>query len=244
MSLVLYESADRVALIRINRPEKRNAMNVALVAELQAAWARFEAGDDRVAIVTGTDKFFSGGADLKDMPPDFWKAVPGLGAAVSKPVIAAVAGPVVGGACVIVQMCDLCVAAENAVFSYPEAAVGFTGGLMSALVARIPHKIAMEFLLLCTPLPAARAYEVGFVNAVVPAGKELETARAWALRIAGYAPLVVDTLKAFAAEVLPQGPAEAAALARRRLEAVNFGADAQEGRAAFEEKRKPRFKGR
>lgn len=244
MALVLYESSDRVAVVRINRPAKRNAMNTQMVSELQAAWARFEAGDDRVAIITGSDTTFSGGADLKDMPPEFWKAIPGLGAAVSKPVIAAVAGPVVGGACVIVQMCDLCVAADNASFSYPEAAVGFSGGLISGLAARIPHKIAMELLLLCHPLSAQRAYEVGLVNAVVPAGRQLDTAREWAQRIAGYAPLVVDTLKAFVTEVLPKGPSEAAAIARRRLEAVNFGEDAIEGKAAFEEKRKPRFKGR
>ena len=244
MPLVLHESSDRVALIRINRPAKRNAMNRQMVDELQAAWARFEASEDRVAIITGSDAVFSGGADLKDMPPEFWKAIPGLGAAVTKPVIAAVAGPVVGGACVIVQMCDLCVAAENANFSYPEAAVGFTGGLISGLAARIPHKIAMEMVLLCQPLSAQRAYEVGLVNAVVPVGRQLDTAREWAQRIAGYAPLVVDTLKAFVAEVLPKGPSEAAALARRRLESVNAGEDAQEGKTAFEEKRKPRFKGK
>ena len=244
MALVLYESSDRVAVVRINRPAKRNAMNTQMVSELQAAWARFEAGDDRVAIITGSDTTFSGGADLKDMPPEFWKAIPGLGAAVSKPVIAAVAGPVVGGACVIVQMCDLCVAADNASFSYPEAAVGFSGGLISGLAARIPHKIAMELILLGDEVSAERAYQVGFVNRVVPRGKHLEAAQEYARRLAQNAPMVLAMFKSFVAEVIPKSPMEQASHAMREVEAVMNIADLQEGMESFLQKRAPRYQGR
>ena len=93
----------------------------------------------------------------------------------------------IGGAYCIVQMCDLVVASETTVFKYPEAQVGFTGGLIASAVARIPHKIAMEFLLLGQDFDADRAREVGMVNRVVPAGTELEAAMEYARILAGSA---------------------------------------------------------
>jgi enoyl-CoA hydratase len=125
--------------------------------------------EDRVAVLTGAgDKAFSAGADLRDPPGNLYRGIPGVGVAVDKPVIGAAAGWVVGGGMVLTTMCDILVAADNVRFSYPEVKVGFTGGIITNLAARIPHKIAMELLLLGEPIDAKRAYEVGYVNKVVP----------------------------------------------------------------------------
>jgi enoyl-CoA hydratase len=144
----------------------------------------------------------------------------------------------------LVQMCDLVVASENTVFKYPEAQLGFTGGLIASAVARIPHKIAMEFMLLGEDLKASRAYEVGMVNRVVPAGEELNEAMRMAQVLANSAPLVVTTLKQFATQTLNRSPAEAGAISREQLLRVRDSEDGAEGRRAFREKRKPDFMGR
>ncbi len=242
---VLYESHDRIAVITINRPDKRNAINAAVVEELVAAWQRLNSGNDRVAVLTATgDDCFTVGADLRDIPHDLWRAVPGIGVEVEKPVVGAVAGWVVGGGLVFANQCDLLVAAENTSFLYPEAKVGFSGGLIASLAARIPHKIAMETLLLGEALTAQRAYEVGFVNKVVPVGEQRAAALDYALRLAENAPLVLQLLKRFVGKVLPKGPSELAGIARRDVDSVTGSADLQEGLAAFGEKRAPSFSGR
>jgi enoyl-CoA hydratase/carnithine racemase len=243
--VVSYESDGRVALVTINRPGKRNALNNAVVDGLHAAWQRYAGGPERAAILTGAgDLAFSGGADLDDFPAELWRAVPGVGVTLGKPVIAATCGWCVGGAVVLVAMCDLCIAADNTVFSYPEARVGYCGGMISALATRIPHKIAMEFVLMGRPMSAERMRDAGFVNLIVPAGEQLRVARQWAGELAEHAPLVVGLLKNFIAETLPRGPAERAGIARGALDRVNRSEDAQEGAAAFRAKRKPVFRGR
>ncbi|RIK45293.1 MAG: enoyl-CoA hydratase [Chloroflexi bacterium] len=243
--VVGYEVHGAVALITIQRPEKLNAINKQVALDLQAAWQRFEASEERVAVLTGAgERAFSAGADINDLP-ELWRAMPGIGAPVEKPVIAATNGHCIGGAVVLVQLCDLCIAAQGTRFSYPEARMGFTGGMIAGLAGRIPHKVAMEMMLMARPMTAARAYEVGFVNAVVPDGAQVETALAWAAEMAEYAPLVLRTLKRFVNnDVLPKGPSERMALALRDLGVVQSSEDIEEGRAAFREKRPPRYKGR
>jgi enoyl-CoA hydratase/carnithine racemase len=244
MSVVLYESRDGIAEITLNRPEKYNVLTHEVVAELRAAWERFNAGDDRVAILAGAGgKAFTAGADLRDIPHDLWRAIPGAGIAVDKPIIAVTSGLVVGGGLVLVQFADLAIAADNSVFSYPEAKVGFSGGLISSLAARIPHKVAMELLLVGGRLDARRAYETGLVNRVVPLGEELAAARELAAQIAANAPLVLSLLKRFVSQVIAKGPTEAAAIARAEIEQINTSADFSEGIAAFIEKRPPQFAG-
>lgn len=244
MSVVLYESRDGVAEITLNRPEKYNVLTHQLVAELRAAWERFNASDDRVAILAGAgSKAFTAGADLRDIPHDLWRAIPGAGIAVNKPIIAVTTGLVVGGGLVLVQFADLAIAADNSVFSYPEAKVGFSGGLISSLAARIPHKVAMELLLVGGRIDARRAYETGLVNRVVPLGEELAAARELATQIAANAPLVVQLLKGFVGQVIAKGPTEAAAIARAEIEKINTSSDFDEGIAAFVEKRRPQFSG-
>jgi enoyl-CoA hydratase len=243
---IRYEAADGVALITIDRPAKRNALTSAMCADLHAAWQRFAASDDvRVAILAAAgDDIFTAGADLNDPPPQFWQAVPNVGVPVSKPIITAVSGPVIGAGVVIVAMSDLCVASETARFIYPEAKVGIALGLVSSITTRIPQKVAMELMLLGEPIDAARAYQVGMVNRVVPAGKQVEAARDMARVLAANAPLVVGMLKDMALETLPRGATEAMYHNQRAINRVLQSADAKEGPLAFREKRAPQFRGR
>lgn len=244
---VTYTSADGVATITINRPDKLNAIDSEVEQGLRAAWIRFNASsEDRVAILTGTgDRAFSAGRDRAAIaPPDYRRFTPGVVIEVDKPIIAAVAGWCVGGALVLVQMCDLCVAADNAIFTYPEPRMGFAGGMIGALAGRIPHKVAMELMLLGGEMNAERAYQVGFVNRIVPVGQQLAQARAMADRLAANAPLVLGMLKRFANDVLPKSPLEKSAMALRETEAVFGSADYAEGLASLRERRAPKFNGR
>jgi len=242
--LVTYTSQDHVATITINRPDRMNALNEEVILALQAAWQRLEQGEDRVAVLSAAgDRAFSVGADVKDAPKEMWQGVPSIGATTTKPVIAAVKGWCIGGSYVIVQMCDMVVAAENTKFKYPEAQLGFTGGLIASAVARIPHKIAMEFMLLGEDFDARRALAAGMVNKVVPTGEEEAQAQAWARILADSAPLVVQSLKEFSLATLNKSPAEAGAIARDQLLGIKLSKDGAEGRKAFGEKRTPQFLG-
>jgi enoyl-CoA hydratase len=243
---IRYESADGVALITIDRPAKRNALTGPMCDALYVAWQRFAASEeDRVAILTGSgNDVFTAGADLNAPPPRFWEAVPNVSVAVAKPIIAAVAGPVVGGGVTFVAMCDLCVAAENTTFVYPEAKVGISGGVISAIAARVPYKIAMELLLIGEAMDVARAHQIGLVNRIVPVGQQLTVAKSMARVIAGNAPLVVGLLKEMALKTIPRSPVEDMYLTQRAVERVRLSEDAKEGPLSFREKRKPNFRGR
>ena len=210
MTLVRYESAGHVATITMDRTSAHNALNPALCRELRDAWRRFRDSDDRCAVLASAeDAYFSVGADVRDFPADMWQAVPGLGVELDKPVIAATSGWVVGGGFVIVQMTDMCVASETTCFSYPEVKVGTTGGGVTSVLARMPHKIAMEFLLVGEEMSAERAYQIGFVNRVVSKGQHVVAAQEMAAKIAAAAPLVVQALKKLARDAMPKGPLEA-----------------------------------
>ena len=241
-----YQSGNGIAVITINRPERMNRLDDAIVEGLRAAWQRLMAAEeDRVAVLTGAgEKAFTAGADLKALPTTLYRAIPGVGVAVDKPVIGAVAGWVVGGGMVLTTMCDILIAADNARFSYPEVKVGFTGGIISNLASRIPHKIAMELLLLGEPIDAQRAYEVGYVNKVVAAAELMPTAMAYAARIAATAPLPSRALKRFVGETLPKSPSEIAGIARADIDTIFASEDWAEGRAAFAQKRPPRYRGK
>jgi enoyl-CoA hydratase/carnithine racemase len=241
-----YQTGNGIAVITINRPERMNRLDDAIVEGLRAAWQRLMAAEeDRVAVLTGAgEKAFTAGADLKALPTSLYRGIPGVGVAVDKPVIGAVAGWVVGGGMVLTTMCDILIAADNARFSYPEVKVGFTGGIISNLASRIPHKIAMELLLLGEPIDAQRAYEVGYVNKVVAAAELMPTAMAYAARIAATAPLPSRALKRFVAETLPKSPSEIAGIARADIDTIFASEDWAEGRAAFAQKRPPRYRGK
>ena len=175
--VVSYTVKDGVAIIQITRADKLNALDEEVIQGLRSAFMQYDASGERCAILCAEgDRAFSVGADIKNPPKEMWQGVPGVGIVTNKPIIAVVQGYCVGGAYILVQMCDLVVAADNTIFKYPEAQVGFTGGLIAGCAARIPHKIAMEFMLLGQDLPAQRAYEVGMVNKVVPLGEQMDAA--------------------------------------------------------------------
>ncbi|MEX1035030.1 MAG: enoyl-CoA hydratase/isomerase family protein [Sneathiella sp.] len=242
-STVTYESRDDVAIITLTGPKDLNILTHDMVDALRDAWHRFNTSDDKVAILTGGgEKAFSVGANLAD-PPDLWKFVPGIGVDVDKPVIAAVNGICVGGAVVLVQFCDLCIMSEDAKFTYPEAKVGLSGGLITSLAARIPHKVAMEFIYGLAEMDAARAYEVGMVNKVVPKDQVMDVAMSYAMELRDSAPMVLKMVKRFVGNVLAKGPSELAGLSLRETRAVLESEDFAEGAAAFSDKRDPKFTG-
>jgi enoyl-CoA hydratase len=245
MSVVSVEERGSVSIISINRPEKLNAINKAVAIELQQAFAAFDHSAQRVAILTGAGgRAFSAGADVTDLP-ELWRCVPTVGITTDKPIIAAIGGWCIGGGLVMAMMCDLLVAAESAKFSYPEGKVGITGGMIAGLAARIPHKVAMEMMLVGEPIGAERAYQVGLANRVVPDGREVEEALALAEKIVDLAPLALSAMKRFVNDgVLPKGPAELAARYGAELAAVRNSAEAAESVRAFKEKRRPRYEGR
>ena len=245
VELVSYEVDGKIATIKINRASKMNALNEDVIQGLRSAFRRYHESAQRCAIVCAEgDAAFSVGADIKDPPKEMWQGVPGVGVVTNKPIIACVQGYCIGGAYIIVQMCDLVVAADNTIFKYPEAQVGFTGGLIAGCAARIPHKIAMEFMLLGQDLGAARAFDVGMVNRVTPLGEQYAAAREYADILAMSAPLVVETIKNLVSDTVPRGPAEISALTRDKLLGVSTSEDGAEGRAAFKQKRPPNFQGK
>ncbi len=245
MRVVSVEDRGPISIIRINRPERMNAINQAVAVELQAAFQAFDADETkRVAILSGTgEKSFCAGADVSDLP-ELWRCIPNVGFKTDKPIIAATTGWVIGGGIVMVMMCDLMVSTESTTFYYPEAKLGTTAGGISSLVARMPHKLAMEIMLLGTKVGAQRAYDVGFVNRVVPNGQHETEALAMAEQLLDSAPLVIGALKRLVADVMPVGPIEHMVETAQVLARVKQSADLKEGIAAFKEKRKPAFKGK
>lgn len=237
-------SADGITLLTINRVPKRNAMTAAMCDELRAAWLAFRDGPDRVAILAGAGGVFTAGADLSSPPPRFWQALPDVGVEIGKPVIAAVDGPVVGLGVTLVAFCDLCVASNRARFVYPEARVGVAAGAIASIVSRVPHKIALELMLLGEPIEAQRAYEVGLVNRLTEPGREVEVARLLAGQMMRGAPLVHRFLKRMVQQTLPRSPIESMYMAQSEADWVAHSQDAQEGLRAFAERRPPRFEGR
>lgn len=250
---VLFEVADRVAWVTINRPEVRNAVNQAVSEGLATAWDRVEADDDiAVAVLTGAgETAFSAGADLKEMATRAERGLPSqfvggrlADGGVTKPVIAAVNGLAYAFGFNLVMQCDLCVAADHARFGILEAKVGRGSPWANQLGSLIPPRVAIELLCTAEPISAQRAYEVGLVNRVVPGAELMSATAELAAAIAANAPLTVRAGKAMVRATAGLPPAEAAAIADDIYEPVYASDDAQEGPRAFAEKRPPRWQGR
>lgn len=250
---VRYEVDSGVAWLTIDRPQARNALNRAVRDGLLAGVQRFNADDSaRVLVLTGAgDRAFCAGGDLKEMadtaltvpPPDF---VPQFGRTieVAKPTIAAVNGVAYAGGFMLAQNCDLCVAAQSARFAISEVKVGRGSPWAVPLAELVGPRIALEILLTGDPLSAQRAYEVGLVNRVVPDADLHRETQALAMRIAANAPLSVRAAKQTAWLSARLGLAAAFDEAERIWAPVYRSADAQEGPAAFRDKRAPVWTGR
>ncbi|MFZ2650804.1 MAG: enoyl-CoA hydratase-related protein [Burkholderiaceae bacterium] len=251
-SELLYEVADGIAVITINRPERKNAINRAVREAMSEVWPRFEAdAGAQVAILTGAGDSFCAGMDLVEaaqtqlrIPPRNFMPVLGDTMEVSKPVIAAVQGYAYAGGWLLAQMCDLCVADETAKFAITEGRVGRGMPWASPLIHMLPQRIVMEVAMTAEPLSAQRAYELGYVNRVVPTGQALQGAKELAARIMVNAPLTVRGAKEMVRLATELGRSEALRASARAFESVYLSEDALEGPLAFREKRKPQWKGR
>ncbi len=239
------ESSGGVLLITINRPDKKNALNRAVVEGMAQAWRDFAHSDDRVAVLTAAgDEAFSVGSDVHDMPGDIWTAVPNLSVPCNKPIISAVSGLVVGAGATIALYSDIVIASESTRFIYPEAKVGLFQGVMGGFPKKIPYGPGLEWAITGDVMGAARARELGMVNTVCEVGAQRDEAMKLAARIAANAPLVVQQIKAIAQQTLARSPMDTFYPQKAQLEQIAGSDDGREGMASFREKRKPRFQGK
>ena len=246
------EVSGGVAVITINRPQARNAVNGAVARGIAAAVEEFDHRTDvSVLVLTGAGGTFSAGMDLKgflagDAPTVAGRGFGGIAEKPPvKPVIAAVEGYALAGGFELALACDLIVASEEAKFGLPEVRRGLVagaGGLLR-LPVRIPYHIAMEIALTGEHFPAARLAEAGLVNKLVPAGQALPAARELAGRIALGAPLALAASKRVIVESADWPSDEAFARQSRIIGPVFVSKDAMEGAAAFAEKRPPAWRG-
>lgn len=250
---IRLETRDGIAIVTIDRPQARNAINRGVIDGLRQAWQRLQTDDAlRVGILTATgDKAFCAGMDLKEaaatqlrVPPRDMFPVLGDSVNTGKPVIAAVNGVAYAGGFLFAQMCDLCIASENAQFGITEAKVGRGMPWAAPLAHMLPQRVMMELLLTGAPMSAQRAYELGYVNAVVPLEQLLERAIAMAKTIAANAPLTVKAARELVYLSTEMGRSAALRAAYPLFESVYLSEDAQEGPRAFAEKRAPRWTGR
>lgn len=258
MSIDFELDASGVAVITINRPERMNAMDAEHYRLLSEAWRRVRDDPDvRVAIVTGAgERSFTAGADLKSHVPapaalsEFWLTqrdqLLNRGLEVWKPVVAAVNGYCLGGGMTLLLATDIRVAASHATFGLSEVKRGIlpgNGGTQRVL-DQLPHAVGMELLLTGDPIDAEAALRWGLVNKVVEQAQLLDTARAYATRIAANAPLAVQAAKEMALRARDVDRATGLRLEQTINRLLQSTEDVREGTAAFAEKRPPRFSGR
>ena len=256
MSLVLLEyPAEHVALLRMNRPEAMNALNTATRLELVDHFRN--AGEDdniRCIVITGNEKAFVAGADLKEMADqstagmtlskarERWRVIAGC----PKPVIAAVNGFALGGGCELAMHADIIIAGENAKFGQPEVRVGIMagGGATQRLTRAVGKFKAMKMLLTGEPVSAAEAFEMGLASEVVADEQVLPRALELAVKIAALPPLAIRQTKEVVLAGADCSLDAALTLERKAFDILFDTQDQKEGMRAFIEKRKPKFEGR
>jgi enoyl-CoA hydratase/carnithine racemase len=248
---ILYEKQDgHVVLVTMNRPEALNAMNREFFRLMEEALYRFNDDDDAwVLILTGAGRAFCAGRDLKERAADMAAGVQPRPTVITypevlKPMIAAINGPAIAGGWMQAQICDIRVAADTAVLGIAEAHWNLLAPFAPALVGQIPHAALMEILLTARPITAQRAYEIGFINRVVPAEQLLPVAYEYARAICENAPLAVRAAKEVVLRAIGQPPAAVAAHVYQVYERLLKSEDAVEGPRAFAERRPPVWKGR
>jgi len=252
---ILTETEGHVALVRLNRPQALNALSSALMTELADALEAFDADDAiRAIVLTGNDRAFAAGADIKQMAdsaangifqqlrPGHWERI----RTIRKPLIAAVSGYCLGGGNELAMTCDLIVAAESASFGQPEINIGIIPG--AGGTQRLTHALgkarAMEIVLTGRPITAREAHAAGLITKVVPNEACLDEAKALAREIASKPPLAVQLAKDAILRSFDLSIEQGLDHERRNFALLFNTEDRREGIAAFIEKRQPEFKGR
>ena len=253
---ILTEVKDNIAVITFNRPEALNALNAKMVGEMGQALDQFESDDNvHVIVLTGSQKAFAAGADIKEMADktfndaylgDFisgpWERIDSC----HKPVIAAVSGFALGGGCEMAMMCDLIVASETAKFGQPEITLGIVPGIggTQRLTRAIGKAKAMDMVLTGRMMDAHEALAAGLVARVVAKDKLLDEAMSMAVTIASFSRSTVMMAKESVKRSFETTLSEGVRFERRLFHACFATHDQKEGMAAFIEKRKPKFENR
>lgn len=253
---IIVENRGRVGLITLSRPKAMNALCNALIRELGQALDAFEKDDEIGAIVlTGSEKAFAAGADIKEMASktymdcylqdfitDGWERV----TTCRKPILAAVAGYALGGGCEVAMMCDFILAADNAKFGQPEITLGIIPGAggTQRLTRAVGKAKAMEMCMTGRMMDAAEAERVGLVSRIIPAADLVDEAIKVAERIAGMSRPVVMMAKEAVNAAFETTLAQGVHFERRLFHSTFATEDQKEGMAAFAEKRTPNFKNR
>jgi enoyl-CoA hydratase len=253
---IIVELEDHVAVIRLNRPDALNALNTELLRELGAALAEAEANERvRCIVLTGSEKAFAAGADIKEMSTKSFTEVYGddlFGPEaeailkIRKPIIAAVAGYALGGGCELAMMCDFIIAADTAKFGQPEINLGVVAGMggTQRLTRFIGKSKSMDMHLTGRFMDAQEAERSGLVSRVVPAKKLMEEAMSAATKIAEKSALTVMAVKEAVNRSYETTLREGLLYERRLFHAMFATEDQKEGMAAFLEKREAQFRDR
>jgi len=253
--MVEHEIQGNVAVMRINRPEARNAVNGAVAQGIEAGIDELESNPDLwVGVLTGTTEFFCAGADLKlinaGKAGEMMTPKGGFAGIVtrqrSKPIIVAVEGPALAGGLEIVLSCDLVVASRESRFGIPEVKrnlVAAAGGVFR-LPRVLPKNVAVEMGVTGDPISAQRAYDLGLVNELADPGSALDAALALAARISTCAPLAVQKTLELMRDLKDADDATGITKSGEAMMALAGSEDFSEGLTAFIEKREPQWKGR
>lgn len=253
---IIAETKGKVGVITLNRPKAMNALSSPLMAELTDALDKFEADDNIGAIMlTGSEKAFAAGADIKEMQSKTWPGTYSEDFITAgwerltrcrKPVVAAVAGYALGGGCEVAMMCDFIIAADNARFGQPEINLGIMPGAggTQRLTRLVGKSKAMEMCLTGRMMEADEAERVGLVSRVVPVADLLDDALKTAERIADMSSPVTMMTKESVNRAYEVTLSEGVRFERRLFQATFGTEDQQEGMAAFAEKREPKFTGK
>jgi len=257
---LLFDLTEHVAVITLNRPEVRNAMNRELSGALMEALRRVrEDSDIRVGVIAGAGRTFSAGADLKERAQVGRAAdasvasvlgtsrAPGFSTMViEKPMIAAIDGYCLAAGFELALLCDMRICTPDARLGLPEITRGFFpgGGGPQRLIRAIPQSMAMEMILTGDPIDAPTALRVGLVSRIVPEQELLSAARQIAQRIAGHAPLAVKAVKEVARTALDETLEQSLRFGSALRWIIGQTEDAREGPRAFAERRMPRYQGR
>jgi enoyl-CoA hydratase len=252
---LIVEQDEGVTLIRLNRPQALNALSSDLWRDLTAALDAAEADDAvRCVVLTGSEKAFAAGADIKEMQPksyadmfkeNFFAAGAARIEAFRKPIIAAVAGYALGGGCELAMLCDFIIAAENARFGQPEINLGVAPGIggTQRLTRFVGKSKAMEMILTARMMDAAEAERSGLVSRVVPLDQLVPEAMAAAKKIASLSPLAVMMNKEMVEAAYETTLSQGVVFERRLFHSLFAFDDQKEGMSAFVDKRKAEFKG-